>query len=289
MHPSNLERTDQRRELAAFLKSRRDRISPVEVGLPPRPRHRTPGLRREDVVQLAGVGLTWYTWLEQGRDITVSAHVLDSLSRALRLDSTERAHLFALAQHRPLPVPPLAIPKVSLTLRRLIDSLPNPAYVKTARWDVVAWNRPLAALLGDLARVPSEQRNLLWLLFTDTRYRSLLADWSRDARRILAKFRVDYGLAGNDPAFEDLLRDLRGASPEFERWWLQQDVESFAEGLKRFCLPGLGLIEFEYSSFFVGGQPDLRFVVYAPLPGDSARKARRLFSLRPQLRNRSSR
>lgn len=280
MHPASLQRTDQRFELSAFLKSRRHRITPVEIGLTAGPRRRTPGLRREEVAQLAGVGLTWYTWLEQGRDIKVSEQVLDSLSRALRLDTAERAHLFALAQHRAPPVAPLAMPTVSPVLRRFVDSLPNPAYVKTARWDVLAWNRALTALLGDLGRMQPEQRNLVWLVFTDPRYRSLLEDWKRDAQRILAKFRSDYGLAGSDPAFEHLLSDLRHASPEFERWWQQQDVDSFAEGLKRFRLPGVGLIEFEYSSFFVGGQPDLRFIVYAPLAGDSARKARQLFSLR---------
>jgi len=284
MDPASLQRTDHRSELSAFLKSRRDRIAPIEIGLAAGPRRRTPGLRREEVAQLAGVGLTWYTWLEQGRDIRVSMHVLDSLARALRLDAAERAHLFALAQHQPPPVVPLAKPMVSPGLRRFVESLPHPAYVKTARWDVLAWNRALTALLGDFAGVRPEQRNLMWRVFTDPNYRSLLEDWKRDAQRILAKFRSDYGLAGSDPAFERLLNDLRGASPEFERWWQQHDVDSFAEGLKRFRLPGLGLIEFEYSSFFVGGQPNLRFIVYVPLPGDSALKARRLFSLNSQHR-----
>jgi transcriptional regulator with XRE-family HTH domain len=284
MHPSSLERTDQRRELAAFLRSRRNRLVPTEIGLTLGPRRRTPGLRREEVAQVAGVGLTWYTWLEQGRDITVSTHMLDNLCRALRLDTTERAHLFALAQHRPPPLSPTALPSVSPALRRLVESLPTPAYVKTARWDVLAWNSALSALLGDFGIVQPQQRNLVWLVFTDLRYRSLLADWDRDARRILAKFRSDYGLAGGDPAFEELLDNLRGASPEFERWWPQQDVDSFAEGLKRFRVPGLGLIEFEYNSFFVGGQSDLRFIVYAPLAGNSTRQARRLFSLRSHRR-----
>jgi transcriptional regulator with XRE-family HTH domain len=272
----NLARSEGRRELAEFLKSRRSRLSPAEVGMAAGGRRRTPGLRREEVAQLAGVGVTWYTWFEQGREIQVSTHFLENLARALRLDAAEREHLFALAHHRP---PPLvcAVSVASPALQHMLDTLPNPAYVKTARWDMVAWNRPLTLLFGDFLRIAPPRRNSLWLLFTDPLYRRLMPAWEQDVRRAMARFRLDFGRSGNNPAFQQLIAELDAASPEFHRWWPQHDVDGFGEGLKRVIHPELGEIEFEHNAFTVENAPDLRLIIYTPAPGESADKARRLF------------
>jgi transcriptional regulator with XRE-family HTH domain len=272
----NLARSEGRRELAEFLRNRRARLSPVDVGISPGARRRTPGLRREEVAQLAGVGVTWYTWFEQGRQIQVSAHFLENLARALRLDAAEREHLFALAHHRPPPLVPVSS-TASPALQRMLDSLPNPAHVKTARWDLVAWNRPLAVLFGDYARIAPPWRNTLWLLFTDPICRRLMPDWEKDLRRALARFRLDFGRSGDDPAFHQLIDELDAASPEFHRWWPQHDVDGFGEGLKRFVHPELGEIEFDHNAFMVENASDLRLIIYTPAPGESIRKARELF------------
>jgi MmyB-like transcription regulator ligand binding domain/Helix-turn-helix domain len=231
------------------------------------------------VAQLAGVGITWYTWLEQGREIRVSAHFLESLARALRLDPAERDHLFTLAHHRPAPrVAPAAPPEVSPALRRMLESHPHPIYLKTARWDVVAWNRAAALMFGDYARIPAERRNAVLLVFTNPDYRRMMVEWETDARRVLAKFRVDYGRAGDDPAFADLVAELDAESPEFRQWWKRQDVSGRSEGVKLLRHPTAGIIEFEHAAFTLEGAGDLRMVVYAPVPGESAERLERLLT-----------
>ena len=266
MAVTSLQRTADRRALSDFVRDRRARTSPDEVGLPAGSRRRTPGLRREEVAQLAGVGVTWYTWFEQGRAIQVSADFLERVCRALRLTATERSHLYALAQHRP---PPHAAPgplAVSPILQALLDSLPNPAYIKTTRWDIVAWNAASTALLGDYALIPPAERNSLWMMFTDPRWRRMIPDWEGAARRVLAKFRLDHGRAGGDPAFAQLVEALQAASPEFRRWWPGQDVSERSEGIKRIRHDTLGLLEFAHATFVVEGAPDLRMVTYTPVP-----------------------
>ena len=260
----NLARTDNRRALAEFVRNRRDRTEPETVGLPRGARRRTPGLRREEVAQIAGVGVTWYTWFEQGRDIQVSADFLERICRAFRLDGAERSHLFALAQHRPPPLAPQAIAQLSPEMTATLESLPNPAYVKTALWDVIAWNKAAAAMFGDFGLLRPERRNMLRLLFTEPSYRQMIVDWERNARRALAKFRLDYGRAGNDPAFEALIAELCGTSPEFNQWWPRQDVYGRGEGVKRFRHPQIGQMEFVHAAFVLEGAPDLRLVIYTP-------------------------
>src|SRR3954466_5268849 len=179
----NLDRNPERRDLTAFLVSRRARLTPPDVGLITGARRRTPGLRREEVAALAGVGISWYTWFEQGRDIQVSAHFLENLSRALKLDRSEREFLFALAQHRPPPLTRAAPPKVTPTMQHMLDSYPHPAHIKTPRWDIVAWNATNTEVFGDFGQFPPEERNTLWLLFTKPFYRRVMLDWEADARR----------------------------------------------------------------------------------------------------------
>jgi transcriptional regulator with XRE-family HTH domain len=267
---ANLERNPERRDLTAFLISRRARLAPPDVGLVAGARRRTPGLRREEVAQLAGVGISWYTWFEQGRDIQVSAHFLENLSRALRLDRSEREFLFALAQHRPPPLTRASPPKVTETMQHVLDSFPHPAHIKTPRWDIVAWNAPMAEVFGDFWDVPEEERNTLWLLFTKPVFRKIMIDWETDARRVIARFRLDFGRSGNDPAFVDLVRNLEQASPDFARWWGQHDVDGYGEGVKRVRHPRLGNIEYEHAAFTADGDPNLRLIIYTPVAAKSS-------------------
>ena len=266
------EHIEARSALSAFLRSRRARLSPVAVGLPAGPRRRTPGLRREEVAQIAGVGITWYTWFEQGREVQVSTHFIECVARALRLDPAERAHLFALAQNRAPPVMLAPSPEVTPALRRMLDNQPSPSYLKTARWDVLAWSPSFTAVFGDLARTAVEQRNMLWLVFTDRDYRRMMVDWEDEVRAMTAKFRLEFGRHHEDPSFVRLVRELSETVPEFDRWWRLQDVQGRGAGIKRVNHPSAGMIEFVHTTFVVADEPDLRLVVYTPMPGEHARK-----------------
>ena len=258
-------RATDREDLAAFLKGRRARLSPAQAGLPTTERRRTPGLRREEVPQIAGVGVTWYTWLEQGRDIQVSVHFLERIARALRLDEAERAHLFTLAHNRPPPIAAAAITRVTAAHRRMLESLAGPAYLATPRWDVVAWNSALSAVFGDLDAIPVERRNMLWLIFASAEHRATIPDWENDARAMVARFRVEFGRHRDDRSFLGLIDDLRNASHDFHRWWAEQDVARRADAIKRFQAPKFGTMEFEQTSFLAEDTAGLRLTVYTPL------------------------
>ncbi|WP_437123430.1 helix-turn-helix transcriptional regulator [Tistlia consotensis] len=260
-----MQRTEERRALAAFVRDRRARTRPEEVGLSGGPRRRTPGLRREEVALLAGIGLTWYTWFEQGRDIQVSTAFLERLARALRLDRAERIHLFSLAQRRPPPHEPVSADTLPPAIQRMLDGLSNPAYVKNQRWDVLGWNAAAALLFEGCIALEPGLSNIVLQLFGNPRCRRRMIDWEGDARRALAKFRLDYGRAQGDPAFEALVEQLEAASPEFRRWWPRQDVSGSGEGIKRFDHETLGELEFEHTAFLVESAPDLRLVVYTPI------------------------
>lgn len=258
----SLERS--RIELAEFLRSRRERLTPEEVGLPSGGRRRTPGLRREEVATLARVGLSWYTWLEQGREISVSSTFLDNLSRALKLDTTERRHLYLLAQQRPpcepgrtwCVVPPLII--------RLIEDLDaRPSYVLNLRWDVLAWNDAADRLFGFSEQAP-ERRNLLWMLFTSKRLRQLLDPWEGQAVQIFSSFRRDFVQGTQDADIVGLVKDLERVAPEFCDWWNCQDIHGPCEGIRYFRLDGIGQMVFEHTTLTVDVDRHLRLVYYAP-------------------------
>ena len=267
---THVDRMPVRQALAEFVRDRRARARPEDAGLAAGPRRRTPGLRREEVAQIAGVGLTWYTWFEQGRDIKVSTHFLDRVALALALEPAERLHLFALAQQSPPPLSATDAPPVSDVVRTVLESLPNPAYVRTPRWDVVAWNAAAEAVFA-FSTQPPEQRNSLWSVFANPTFRGMMPDWEPDVRAMLAKFRLDHGRAADDPAFARLVGDLSAASPDFRRWWALQDVSGRSEGIKRFRFATGDIISFEHGAFLVEGAPDLRMIVYSPaLPGDRA-------------------
>jgi transcriptional regulator with XRE-family HTH domain len=257
----------RRSELADFLRRRRESIKPEAVGLPNGGRRRTPGLRREEVALLAGVGTTWYTWLEQGRDVRASLEVLESISRALKLTPAERTHLLLLGRGEDPPPCKSQRERVAPTLRRVIENLgPNPAYVLGRRWDYLAWNRAACAILGDLDSVPPGQRNHVWLHFMDPRRRELFADWKPACRLLVAKFRADSAHHLGDPEFEQLIHALRQSSPEFCREWKRHEVARAATGRKDVLHPLAGPMAFEHAVLHPGDAPDQRLVLYSPLP-----------------------
>jgi transcriptional regulator with XRE-family HTH domain len=281
--PAIVDPAARRREAGEFLRSRRERLSPSDVGLADGFRRRTPGLRREEVAMLAGVGTTWYTWLEQGRDVRPSNEVLSALARTLRLDPTERSHLFVLHDRR-IPERPKAGPEqVDEPLRRMLDSLTaQPAFVLGRRWDVLAWNRAAEVVYGPYGRLEGDERNMLHMVFADLDHRRLLVDWEAVARSSLAMFRADCARYAGDPDFERLVARLTRLSPEFARWWPQREVARPLAGQKRIDHPIAGRMLFEYSSFGVGDPPDMKLIVFTPLEEEGTiQKLERLLRDRP--------
>jgi transcriptional regulator with XRE-family HTH domain len=258
----------RRAELADFLRKRRANLKPDEVGLPNGGRRRTPGLRREEVAHLAGVGTTWYTWLEQGRDVRASLDVLEALSRALRLTPAERTHLVLLGRGEE-PPPCKSDERVSPTVRRLIENLgANPAFVMGRRWDYLAWNEAAIAIFGDLGAVPKPARNHVWMHFMDAARREMFPDWERSTRLIAAKFRADSARHIGDPEFERLIASLRKSSPEFCRAWKKHEVARSGEGRKTIVHPVVGTLVFEHAVFHPQEAPEQRLILYSPMPDE---------------------
>jgi transcriptional regulator with XRE-family HTH domain len=263
--------------LGTFLRGRRERLDPAALGFPLR-RRRTPGLRREEVAQRANVSPTWYTWLEQGRGGAPSADVLERIARALILTDAEREHLFLLGLGRPPEVRFRAFDSVSPRLQRLLDALPvSPAYVKTATWDIVAWNRAAALVLGDYGEMPARERNILRIIFCNPQVRAKQPDWEGVARFVVAAFRADIARAAAQDKARDLVDELAGLSPDFAAMWREHDVESsYGELAKSIRHPTAGEIMLEYLAFAVDGRPDLGLVVYNPATPADAERVRSL-------------
>jgi transcriptional regulator with XRE-family HTH domain len=277
--PTNAER--RRKALANFLRTRRTRLTVADVGLPEGSRRRTPGLRREEVAQLANVSTAWYTWLEQARDIRVSEKVLEGIAAALRLDGDERAHLFVLGDRQGLsPVPP-PHREVGPVLQQVLDTQgASPAYVTGPLCDVLAWNQAACAVFGDFSALPGRERNLLWRAFTDAGLRRMVVDWENFARDMLAAFRAQAGRYVGDPWFTGFVADLEDASPEFTRWWPNHDVRRTPRMGRQFDHPVVGRLALDVASFQVVGAPDAHFCVYTAPPGsESAVKLQRLARL----------
>jgi transcriptional regulator with XRE-family HTH domain len=264
--------TDHRRELGEFLRARRAAVRPEQVGLPPGRGRRTPGLRREEVALLAGVSVTWYTWLEQGRRINASHDVLDAIGRALRLDDASREHLIALSEPTAVDDTPSAeAPGAPSAMVRLLDSLlPAPAYVLGPHWEFLAWNDAQARLYPRIAVLEPPRRNLMWVLFADPATQDLIVDWDIHARQALAEFRVATTPVRHDRAMRELVELLHDASDEFARWWDQHDVSGFETRLRRFRHPVAGDLTFEYQLLVPAEWPGLRVVAQLPIPGDDS-------------------
>jgi transcriptional regulator with XRE-family HTH domain len=257
----------KRRELGDFLRARRGRLTPESVGLPRHRRRRTPGLRREEVAELAGIGVDWYIRLEQGRPVTPSVSTVDALARALRLTELEHQHLRALAGgggHRPFQ--PETAPA---SLLQLLNSLTQPAYVTGRRRDLVAWNAA-ANDIFDFEDLAEGDRNILVSMLTHPRSRALFGPgWAQEAQRMVAQFRATHDLWAGDPAFTDLLRRLRDGCPEFEAWWERHDLGRPASGRKTLHHPTRGLIAFDHASFQANDDPGLKLVIYTPVAADA--------------------
>ena len=254
----------RRRELAAFLRSRRERIAPEQVGLPPAPRRRTPGLRREEVATLAGVGVTWYTWLEQGRDINASPQVLDAVARTLLLDPHERDHLFLLAdvadnsgRAECSSLPP--------TAQMLLDKLePYPACIRNGRFDILAYNAAFDRLMGPLDELPFEERNSLWRMFTSPECQAATLDWEAGTRRMVAEYRAAMAEHVAEPAWKCLVTRLTKASPEFAALWEEHEVASPENLTKRYLHPEVGLLKLNYTHLWLGRRLGTRMTTYTP-------------------------
>ncbi|WP_432492544.1 helix-turn-helix transcriptional regulator [Kineococcus auxinigenes] len=263
----------RRRELGALLRSRRDQLTPAEVGLPAGGRRRSTGLRREEVATLSGVSVTWYTWLEQGRDTHPSRQVLDALARTLRLSEAEHAYALSLAGH-PAPRAPsvTATRTAPANVQRLLDAQVGlPAFAITSDWQIVGWNDAYAQLYPGIAEVADEDRNLLWLVFTDPFVRQLLPRWEEDSRRFLAEFRAEAGPLLGEPAVAALVQRLRAASAHFEAGWTDHDVRGFTSRERLFHHPHAGDLRLEHHQLTPADHPDLQVVIYTPVRDGDAR------------------
>jgi transcriptional regulator with XRE-family HTH domain len=254
---------DPRRiEFGDFLRSRREKLSPKSVGLSAGRRRRTAGLRREEVAELAGIGVDWYIRLEQGRTVNPSVTTIDALARALKLSKAEHAHLRALARNADDRA--FAIETVPESMQRLLDGLNQPAYITGRRWDVLAWNG-VADEIFAFSRIAQGDRNILLCMLTNPALRKLFgATWAEEAKRMVAQFRASYDVWAGDPAFVTLLELLRQGSLEFAAWWEAHDVRGTASGHKTLNHPK-GVLNFEYASFQANDDPALKLVIYTPV------------------------
>lgn len=255
---------------AQFLRSRRERTTPDDVGLAGGPRRRTPGLRREEIAGLAGVSVDYYVRLEQGRDVRPSRAVLEALARALRLDPAERSHLFHLA-HQTAPVVPTtrAAERIRPGTRRLVDALaPIPAVVVGRTMDVLTWNEPFALLVTDYGALPVERRNTVWFAFMEPAARLLFVEWERAAKEAVSHLRAASGQLPDDARLAQLVGELSVKSPEFGRFWASNDVKEKGSGRKELLHPVVGRVSIDYEVLRLADDTDQRLVTY--LPADEA-------------------
>ncbi|AJY74707.1 helix-turn-helix transcriptional regulator [Paenibacillus beijingensis] len=273
--------SEKRKELGNFLKSRRARLSPDQFGLPKGTRRKVQGLRREELAQIAGIGLTWYTWLEQGKDIQVSAQVLESLVSVMQLSAEERDHLYKLALGQ-LPVDQTASLQADLTpiLQNFMNDFEMcPAYVTDQRWDVLLWNKAARLVFGDFEKMSERERNALWRCFASPAYRRLMGDWESHAKRLMAQFRSTSTPFVGESWFKELVADLMEISPEFREWWPRYDILGTPIGKKMIRHPRAGEMMMEHITFRVYDAPELKLTVYRPLAeNDSAYKMERLMA-----------
>jgi transcriptional regulator with XRE-family HTH domain len=254
------------RELADFLRTRRQRTSPADLGLQPGRARRTPGLRREEVANAAGVSASLYMWLEQARDIRVSERVLNGISRALRLDAPEKAQLYELALRRPPSVPIPTRQAVSQTVRDLLSTLGGtPAIAFNLRWDTLAWNDAARAFFFDYELAEGLERNILWYTFQNPRIRSLFVDWETCARDVVARFRADYSRHAGEADFETLINTLCDVSEKFSYWWrLHNVLPTPGENTVQFDHPAAGRLALRVVHLALPGEPGLKVVLFLP-------------------------
>jgi PAS domain-containing protein len=267
----------QRQELSDFLRTRRARLRPSDVGLLNGTRRRTPGLRREEVALLANIGVTWYTRLEQGAPINVSPAVLSSIADVLQLSEHEREHLFVLAGHRVAEAAAVETEHVSEMQQRVLDALdPNPAVIRGRRFDVLAWNRAACAIFGDYAAKDVWHRNSIWRFFMDPSARTCMPRSHEAASTVVAQFRAVAAKYLDDPSFKELIDALLAGSPDFRRHWSAHDVRGTTDGLKHLYHPLVGELRLEYTSLAVPGYPDMYLIAYTTAKGSEEERKLRL-------------
>jgi transcriptional regulator with XRE-family HTH domain len=262
---------DRRKELGLFLRTRRDQAVRSEYGLPAVARKRERGLRREEIAFLSGVSVTWYTWLEQGRDISPSRQVLEAIARALHLSDTGMAYVLSLSGYSSVvPASPVAA-SAPAHVQRLLDALdPNPSYALSPDWGVAGWNKAYAALYPNIAHVDASDRNLLWLIFTDPYVQGLLPDWEITSKRFLAEFRAEAGQRLGDPDIGYQVERLKAASIAFKESWDQYDILGFESRERLFHHPTVGVLELEHHQVSPSDRPDLHIVIYTPAVNSGA-------------------
>jgi len=272
----------RRRELGDFLRSRRERILPQQVGLPVGGRRRTPGLRREEVAQLAGVGVTWYTWLEQGREINASEQVLEAVGRVLMLDPHERTHLFTLAG-APIPSVEVECKGLPIDLPTLLEKLhPYPASVTNGRFDLLAYNRSYQAIVGNLDDLPFDQRNTLWLMFTSPTTKKAMFDWDEAVRRMVGQYRANMAEHVAEPSWKCLVNRLQEVSSDFARLWRDHDVVAPENLIKRIVHPDLGLLQLHYTNMWLAQHLPIRLIAYTPADEATRDALDRIDSITPR-------
>lgn len=271
---------DRRAELSEFLRTRRARLKPEDVGLPDFGRHRrVPGLRREELAQLAGVSVAYYTRLEQGNGRNVSTEVLGSIARALRLTDAEHAHLEHLAkpkQHKKKPA--ARTEQVRGAIRQLLDSVNVPAYVSGRRSDILAWNRMAAAVFGDWSELPVQERNWARLVFLRPEYRELFVPWEQKATDVVSYLRMDAGCHPDDPRLSALVGELSVKSEEFRRLWATHDVKEKNFGVKQLRHPLVGELTLNFESFPLSDGTEQALITYHAEPGSPSAEALRLLA-----------
>ncbi|MEU9911704.1 helix-turn-helix transcriptional regulator [Streptomyces sp. NPDC051001] len=272
---------DRRAELSEFLRTRRARLKPEDVGLPDFGRHRrVPGLRREELAQLAGVSVAYYTRLEQGNGRNVSAEVLDAISRALRLTDAEHAHLTHLAkpkQHKKKQTG--RTQQVRGALLQLLDSIEGvPAYISGRRSDILAWNRMAAAVFGDWSELPPQDRNWARMVFLRPEYRDLFVEWESKATDIVSYLRMDAGCHPDDPRLSALVGELSVKSEVFRRLWATHDVKEKGYGVKHFRHPLVGELSLSFESFRLSDDSEQMLITYHAEPGSPSAEALRLLA-----------
>jgi transcriptional regulator with XRE-family HTH domain len=264
--------TTHRAELGDFLKARRAQVSPEEVGLPPGGRRRTPGLRREELAQLAGVGVTWYTWLEQGRPINASGQVLDAVAVTLRLTESERAHLYRLAEATPAR-PKTGVCASELVMTEILTALdPLPAVITNTRFDIIQPNKAFSDLFHDWHTLPCVHKNLLWCIVTEPLARRQLLNYDDEVPYLVARLRSAYGEHVGDPDWEVDLARLRKLSPEFERLWSRHEVADCVPRPRHVLHPLAGELHFTVTELAVPAHPDL--VLFVETPADELTRER---------------
>ncbi|WP_020495000.1 helix-turn-helix domain-containing protein [Sciscionella marina] len=269
----------RRKELGAFLRSRRERITPEQVELPTSGRRRTPGLRREEVAMLAGVGVTWYTWLEQGRDINVSAQVLDAIANTLRLDPHERGHLLTLANAQ-FGATEKNCQNLPAATQTILDQLqPYPAFVLNPRADILAFNRAYDRLLTPISELPVEDRNSVWLMFTSPAYRAGLPDWGAASRKSVGRFRSAMANHVGEPGWKELVARLKAASPEFAELWESNEVLGNTNLSKEVINPQVGRLRIDYTNMWLTDRGGPRLITYTPADEETRLRLYRLAEL----------